>query len=440
MTTTNTTTKVVTTGNGVTTAFAFLFPVTATDEIVVEIETIATGVIDPPETEITDYTVALNTASEGGTVNMIVAPTSLQRLIVRRDLTLDMTLDLPAVGNVQEPQLEGEFDKQARLNIQIQEQLSRAALQSIAETGSGFTFPEAVALEIIGFNAAGTDLESVVNPATAAATSATAAAADAVSTAADVVSTNADVVLTNADVVLTNADVVLTNADVASLIPSLTNKSGGEHILGDVCIVSGGTNSAVANTTTQGDQTVICVSTATIADNAAGNYRVKGIINVNIKGTVTRKDFIRTSTTAKQAESAGTAVVDGVFGIALATGTDTLVSCLLMVPASTVSPVQDFAKDAGEGLQKFLRGAITGAGSINAGTGFTISKGATGLYTINITTTYGDLPAITYSNVEPGGDIIFTAKSTSSISVANRNSAGTLTDGNWDFMMSGDIT
>jgi len=275
MTTEDLTTKIVTIGNGVTTAFPFTFPVETplagqlVDELIVELETIATGVIDSPLTEggSSDYTVALNTSSEGGTVNLLIsAPDDTKRIIVRRELTLDMSFNIPAVGNIQEPQLEGEFDKQARVNIQIQEQLDRAILQSIADTGANFTLPSPVAGKALGWNSAADDLENLDVSANDA----------AVSAAAALVSENAcaaDLVLTNADVVLTGLDVTASAASAAAALVSENNaaaSAASQNIIKD----SGEPQLKLLRGVVASSAAITAGTGFTITDNGTGDHTV----------------------------------------------------------------------------------------------------------------------------------------------------------------------
>ncbi len=166
-----------------------------------------------------------------------------------------------------------------------------------------------------------------------------AAAAAAVSAAAALVSELAAAVSAAAAL----ASETAAAASAATIIPDWTNKSGGELILGDVIITDNLVDDAVKTSTTLSDEKVGGVTQATIADDAAGEFLQTGETVVNIKGTVARGDFIRHSTTAKQAESAGTTHAPGVFGRAMAGGTDVLVKCLIFDVSKTVAATGDFA-------------------------------------------------------------------------------------------------
>lgn len=395
MTVIDTTRKVKTVGTGSQTAFTFTFPVLDEGDLEINVITTSTGV-KVLQVITTDYTVSLNTITEGGTVTMIVAPASTEDLLIVRNVDVTQPTDIPNRGSVQESQLEDAYDRAIMITGQLQEQLDRAALQDIADTGSNFTLPSPEADKLLGWNSAADDFENVVN-------NAVATAADVVTTNADVVLTNADVVTTNADVVLTNADVVLTNADVvsaaaslAAIRPSMTNKSGGGHITGDVCVIDSANTDSVKNSITQGDKKIVLIATATIADNAVGTYQTgAGEIAINIKGSISIGDFVRISTTAKQAESAGATAVDGSFAQAAASGTNVLVNCVLGVPA--VSSSGDIKKDSGEPQMRMLRGVVNSDATIAQGTGFTITDSGTGNHIVVHATNFNARPTVVCS-------------------------------------------
>lgn len=383
MTTTDLTRKKVTAGNGVTLTFPFAYPVADTSEVVVQLETIATGVLGPILIEGVDYTVALNPASEGGIVNMTVAPTALENHISARVLPFTMATNIPTVGNVQEPQLEGEFDKRARIDIQVQEQLDRAVLQSIADVGSNFTLPAPVAGKVLGWNPTATDLENQDNNSADAANSATAADASA-TTAAN---------------------------EASKVIPDFTNKSGGALAIGDLVATSGADDKSVITSTTQADQKVIGGADEAILDNAVGAIRVVGLGKVNMIGVFTRNNFFRQSTTAKRGEDAGATVVTGAIGVLLESGNGVVADCLYFgtpVPDITGLSANDLAAiesapGTPTGANPFIPtdqlplsgaadldfdwiiGRVNAAGTAQDGAGYTSLRNALGQFDITVT-------------------------------------------------------
>jgi hypothetical protein len=112
----------------------------------------------------------------------------------------------------------------------------------------------------------------------------------------------------------------------------LTNKSGGLLADGSIVIADSTNDESVTTTTTARLNTIagVVAASAGIANNATGTIVLQGIADVLVTGTVTRGDYVVSSTTAAKAASGGTTNSSGSMGIALETGTDTLVSCVLM--------------------------------------------------------------------------------------------------------------
>lgn len=56
---------------------------------------------------------------------------------------------------------------------------------------------------------------------------------------------------------------------------------------------------------------------------------------------------------------------------------------------------------------RIIRGRVTTLGVITAGTGFTVTKGGAGLYTINFTNAFFAAPTVTVLSAGPNADSIF---------------------------------
>jgi len=215
-------------GNNSTTLFPYTFRIFAKGDILVTLVVDSTGVETVQVVDV-DYTV--NTITQtGGDLTMTTAPDNGETLVYTRLLAKTQGVDLTRDGSLPAETLEQSIDRVTMITQELSEIFDRTITLQITSSLTAIDFPLPVASELIAWNAAADALETVVNPATAAAASAAAAAADAVLTAADVVSTNADVVTTNADVVLTNADVVLTNADVVAAAASAASVDFGNLI------------------------------------------------------------------------------------------------------------------------------------------------------------------------------------------------------------------
>jgi hypothetical protein len=92
----------------------------------------------------------------------------------------------------------------------------------------------------------------------------------------------------------------------ATIVATLTNKSGGGVIAGDVVILDSGNNDAFTTTTSAASVAKVGIAAATIANNAAGLVVVGGYVAlVNTTASVSRGDFLFTSTTVKKASGRG---------------------------------------------------------------------------------------------------------------------------------------
>jgi hypothetical protein len=106
----------------------------------------------------------------------------------------------------------------------------------------------------------------------------------------------------------------------ATIVATLTNKSGGGVIAGDVVILDSGNNDAFTTTTSAASVAKVGIAAATIANNAAGLVVVGGYVAlVNTTASVNRGDFLFTSTTVKKASAA--AFGTGAFGVVTKAGT-----------------------------------------------------------------------------------------------------------------------
>jgi hypothetical protein len=106
----------------------------------------------------------------------------------------------------------------------------------------------------------------------------------------------------------------------ATIVATLTNKSGGGVIAGDVVILDGGNNDAFTTTTSAASVAKVGIAAATIANNAAGLVVVGGYVGlVNVTASATRGDFLFTSTTVKKASAASFGT--GAFGVVTKAGT-----------------------------------------------------------------------------------------------------------------------
>lgn len=107
----------------------------------------------------------------------------------------------------------------------------------------------------------------------------------------------------------------------AVVIP-LTNKSGGSVAAGDVVVIDTGNNDAFTTSTAGAVTGGVGIAQETIANNAAGRVLVHGYASlVNVSASVTRGNYGKTHTVAKQAVDAGSSRVAGAFCQFLTGGT-----------------------------------------------------------------------------------------------------------------------
>lgn len=150
---------------------------------------------------------------------------------------------------------------------------------------------------------------------------------------------------------------------------TLTNKSGGGVVQGDVVVIGDGTNDNAFTTTTSASFTarMIGVAMETIASDAAGLVAISGYVPiVNSAASLTRDQFLFTSTVAKEATASATRAA-GAFGQVLETGTD---------PEAIIWGMPDSSSPAGLGAWTTYTPTWT-----SSGTAPTIGNGTlTGLY------------------------------------------------------------
>lgn len=150
------------------------------------------------------------------------------------------------------------------------------------------------------------------------------------------------------------------------------NNSGGLLSQGAVVIASG--DRLFTTTTSAGNRRVIGVldgnaasDSTGVASNEQGRIRHVGYQSVvNVVGAVTAFDFLRTSTTAGRAASAGTTLADGVFAIALTAfagpGNGTVTAYILPVEFVDSFSAYNTVEDEGTGLTQRSTLNFTGAG------------------------------------------------------------------------------
>ena len=109
-----------------------------------------------------------------------------------------------------------------------------------------------------------------------------------------------------------------------------------------------------------------------------------------------------------------------------------------MTLAQIQSHIADQPVDAKriKGLPSPMTGQITSGATIDAGTGFTVSSGGTGLYTITFTTAFAATPTVVVTVNRSGGGRLATIDnaSTTSVDVVIRTDGGVLENDAFHFV------
>jgi len=162
MTVANTSNVVKFNGNSSTTSFPFTFAVFATGDVVV-VRTSATAV-ETEQTVTTHYTVTINSDQDGnpgGTVTMLTAPPSGEKLTVYRDIASIQGVDLANQGTFYPEVIEDAFDRLTMLVQELEERGNRSPLLPVSTgVGGSFTLGEPAAGELVRYNAAADGMEA----------------------------------------------------------------------------------------------------------------------------------------------------------------------------------------------------------------------------------------------------------------------------------------
>lgn len=155
MTISSTTNRAAFTGNGVTLAFSFPYPVL----LAADLKVYQAGVL---KTLTTHYTLSGSAPYTAGTnVTFLVAPAAAESVVVIRDPSPVQATDLvegdplPVEASVEKP-----LDRLTLLVQRLKDRLDRAAVLNDTDiTGASLVMPTPVASKLIGFDSAGTALQ-----------------------------------------------------------------------------------------------------------------------------------------------------------------------------------------------------------------------------------------------------------------------------------------
>lgn len=146
------------TGNGVTTAFAFSFKVFAASDLYVVRLNTAT-LVETVLVLTTDYTVTLNTnqnSNPGGTVTMVTAPSSTQKITITSALGNLQPTDITNQGGFYPSVINDSLDRATIQIQQIADDVGRSLTIPLSSSGVDTDIPYPVATTLLGWDANGT--------------------------------------------------------------------------------------------------------------------------------------------------------------------------------------------------------------------------------------------------------------------------------------------
>jgi hypothetical protein len=143
-------------GNGVVVDFDYTFLIRNEDDVVVTV-TSSAGV-DEVQTLTTDYTVSGVGSENGGTVTMVVAPATGEKLTLTRATALTQTVDLENRRSVAPEVLEGALDKLSLIVQDLDERIARAP--KIGVSASPDSLDQLIA-DVTGLAAIDTEITTV---------------------------------------------------------------------------------------------------------------------------------------------------------------------------------------------------------------------------------------------------------------------------------------
>jgi hypothetical protein len=147
------------TGDGVTTVYAYDFPIQQTSHLRVTKATTASPPVETTLTEGVDYSVSGAGSATGGNVTLTAAITNGHHLTFRRILTLNQQTDIRNQGAFFPEIHEDAFDQFVMMIMQLQEQINRALTFQPTSTKSGYTMADPVANKALRWNSTGTAIE-----------------------------------------------------------------------------------------------------------------------------------------------------------------------------------------------------------------------------------------------------------------------------------------
>lgn len=170
-------------GDGVTAAFDFDFTIYQTRDLLLQLIDKVTGLVTATLVLGTDYSVAISSTTEGGTVTCVVAPASTSWLLIQSIIENTQPTSYQIDSKFAIISVEKALDRQCRLTQQQADAVNRSIKlpASLSSAGIDVELPSPVAKKIIGYDTLGTGLALYDNPTDSVAAAAASAAAALVS-------------------------------------------------------------------------------------------------------------------------------------------------------------------------------------------------------------------------------------------------------------------
>lgn len=150
-------------GDSSTVAFAFGFRIDTEAELVVVLAD--SDGVETIQTLTTEYTVAGVGSPTGGTVTFVTAPATGETVVIYRAVPLAQTTDLANRKAVVPEVMEDTYDDIVRMVQDLNSRVRRAVLGKVTGAVQDLVFPEPDANALLGWNAAGTALETKIGTA-----------------------------------------------------------------------------------------------------------------------------------------------------------------------------------------------------------------------------------------------------------------------------------
>lgn len=215
-------------GNGATVNFPGNWNVLAPSFIRVFLESVATGV-QTAQVLGTDFTLTWN--SSGFNVQMAVAPTSANYVVIGRQVSLDQTVPYKTSKGFQGENEEASYDKLTAITQDLQDQIDRCLKFALGSSAVG-ALPAPTDDAVLAWNGTGGGIKN--GPTTAALLAgSTAAAASAAAAAASASSAS-----TSATTATTQAGIATTQASNASASAASAAASAAEGLYNDVITIT----------------------------------------------------------------------------------------------------------------------------------------------------------------------------------------------------------